>query len=84
MERRSTLRCFCSLASEESASREFIPHPAVEHPARPTLADPAHPDGIWASGYVHPVPAVAAAVDEADPFVIETFRLRGKRAPLHR
>jgi len=30
---------------ESAATRELIPRPAVKHPARPALADPAHPGG---------------------------------------
>jgi hypothetical protein len=70
---------------EESAARELIPRPAVKHPARPALADPAHPDGsIRTSWYFHPIPALAAAVDELDPATIVTISLRSKRAPLPR
>ncbi len=67
---------------EEAAARELIPRPAVKHPARPALADPAHPDGIRTSWYFHPIPALAAAVDEMDPATIVTISLRSKRAPL--
>ncbi len=69
---------------ESAAARELIPRPAVEHPARPALADPAHPDGIRTSWYFHPIPALAAAVDEMDPATIVTISLRSKRAPLPR
>jgi len=68
---------------EESAARELIPRPAVKHPARPAFADPAHPDGIRTSWYFHPIPALAAAVDEVDPATIVTISLRSKGAPLH-
>jgi hypothetical protein len=47
---------------EEPAARELTPCPAVKHPARPALADPAHPDGIRTSWYFHPIPVLAAAI----------------------
>jgi len=68
---------------DELPGRELIPRPAVKHPARPALADPAHPDGTRRSWYFHPIPALAAAVDEVDPATIVTISLRSKRAPLH-
>ena len=49
---------------DELPGRELIPCPAAEYPARPVLADPAHPDGIGMGEHFHPVPALAAPADD--------------------
>ena len=68
----------------ELAGRELIPGPPVQQPARPALADPAHPDRVGRSELLQLVPVPAATVDDADPSAIVTVCLRGERTPLHR